>query len=99
MFASIIFNCFCLQYNEAVAGHAERLQTHMQSLTKNSLMHQFTEEFMKLPDRDDPVTWWRRLPFIYIPFMFRRRILQLIIFTGKDLKSGVLNEFFPTYSC
>ena len=74
--------------------HHARLQDYLrEQKIRNKLIHQYTSEFMQLPKEDDKISLWRRLPIIYIPFMFRRRILQLIIFTGNDLKSGVLNEF------
>jgi hypothetical protein len=60
---------------------------------KMSLIYSLTSEFLKIPQKSDVLPLWRRSPFIYPPFLFRRRLIQLIVFTGPDLKNCVMQEF------
>jgi hypothetical protein len=65
-------------------------------------------EFMQLPTPDAKVSWWYRIPFVLPPFMFRRRVIQQVLYGGTELKSGMLEEYslhvlvetlFITVSC
>lgn len=61
---------------------------------KHSVVYDLTHEFFSgVPKETDVLPLWKKSPFIYPPFQFRRRLLQLIIFTGPDLKNCVMQEF------
>ena len=49
-------------------------------------------KFLPLPPENKPVSFLRRLPFILPPFMFKKRLIQLILYSGKSLKSGITEE-------
>ena len=51
-------------------------------------------EFLSLPKETDVVPWYMRLPIVYPPFMFRRRLLQMLLCcgSGAELKSGLIDE-------
>jgi hypothetical protein len=83
------------------------------SITSNHLQESDTivamrREFMQLPKPDVKVSWWCRIPFIFPPFMYKRRVIQQILYGGSELKSGMLEEYslhvlvealFITVSC
>ena len=69
------------------------------SATFNNSIHEsekivaLRHEFMQLPTPDTKVPWWYRIPFVLPPFMFRRRVIQQVLYGGTELKSGMLEEY------
>lgn len=64
--------------------------------------------FLQLPRPDEQVGMWCKIPLIFPPFMFKRRLVQQILFGGTELKSGAIEEYslhvlvealFLTVSC
>ena len=58
------------------------------------LFKSLRNEFLNLPKAGDKLPWYMRIPMAYPPFMFRRRLLQMLLCcgSGAELKSGLIDE-------
>mmetsp|Transcript_5011 Transcript_5011/g.7655 ORF Transcript_5011/g.7655 Transcript_5011/m.7655 type:complete len:351 (-) Transcript_5011:99-1151(-) len=57
------------------------------------LTEELINEFSQIQQSDADMALWKYLPVIYPPFIFKKRIIQLILFSGPGLKSIVMEEF------
>ena len=58
----------------------------------NVTLEYLKAKFLPLPAADKPIRWLRKIPIILPPFMFKKRLIQLILYSGKGLKSGITEE-------
>ena len=68
------------------ASSFDEINTHSPSPRVKELL----TNFMQLPRPDSAVSFWAKIPLIYPPFLFKRRLVQQVLFGGNELRNGII---------